>query len=543
MERSNPWRPPGLGWTRRAITATSAVTAADRGVVIDGTSGTYDVTATAAATLGSGFSFGLYNSGTGVVTFNPTTTETIRTPSGTALTLSLTQGQGAFIQTDGANWEVVCSVGLASGFGWSRRAVTGTATVTTADNGVIIDSTNNTFAANLPAAATAGSGFIVGFYVSGPGIFTITGNGAETIQTTAGSANTLALTTGMGLILQCTGTAWESIAGAGNAANGMFLTGGRVPYAGSQGRLIDAAGFTFNGTDLATPGALAITGALSGVTTIANSGIHTNTNATASTSVDTGALTVDGGIGANGAIYGGSTINVVSAAPRLGILNNTGTADDWGIYSESDHRISFKNNTSGYGEILKLSRTGVVTAVYNTASTNTTTGSIVSAGGMGVAGAMNVGGTITVPSGIIFANETLANYDEGTWTPKIAGDGTAGTQTYSVRTGYYVRIGKMVWCDFYINMSALDGATAGNIYIGDLPFAVSSASNYISGGNIGAWGNITLTGGYTQLNLRTQAGATLAYLGQSGSASGAANIGVAGISATTDLRGTIQYEI
>ena len=114
LAHDTPFMPPGLGRGRRAITATSAVTVADAGIVIDATSGTYDVTATAAATLGSGFSFGLYNSGSGTVTFNPTGAETVRTPAGTATTLALTQGMGAFIVCDGANWDVVTAVGLAA---------------------------------------------------------------------------------------------------------------------------------------------------------------------------------------------------------------------------------------------------------------------------------------------------------------------------------------------------------------------------------------------------------------------------------------------
>ncbi len=179
-----------------------------------------------------------------------------------------------------------------------------------------------------------------------------------------------------------------------------------------------------------------------------------------------------------------------------------------------------------------FAQTGAVTFSTGT-GTNTLNGNVT----------VTTGKTITAVSGIIFSNETLSQYDEGTWTPVVAGDSVAGTQTYSVQNGHYVRIGKMVWCDFYINMSALGGTTAGNIYIGGLPFTVGTGTNYISGGTLGAWGNITLTALYTQLNLRAVAGSTFAYLGQSGSAQGAANIGVAGISATTDLRGTIQYEI
>lgn len=108
---------PSLCWgfDRRAVTATTTVAATDRGYTIDCTSGTYDVAVTAAATLGSGFPFAVYNSGSGTVTVNPNGAETLRTPSGTVATIALTQGQGLFVLCDGSNFEVVGAVGLYGG--------------------------------------------------------------------------------------------------------------------------------------------------------------------------------------------------------------------------------------------------------------------------------------------------------------------------------------------------------------------------------------------------------------------------------------------
>ena len=103
---------PSWGFARRAVSATTAITAPDRGYTIDCTSGTYDVALTAAATLGSGFCFGVYNSGSGTVTINPNASETIRTPSGAATTLALTQGQGVLVMCDGAAFDVVSAVGV-----------------------------------------------------------------------------------------------------------------------------------------------------------------------------------------------------------------------------------------------------------------------------------------------------------------------------------------------------------------------------------------------------------------------------------------------
>lgn len=105
------------------------------------------------------------------------------------------------------------------GIGRGRRAVTSTATVTTADQGITIDSTSGTFATNLPTAASAAAGFHVSVYNSGSGTNTITANGAETIRSPSGTATTLALAQGEGVTLSCTGAAWEVILSTGIAAS------------------------------------------------------------------------------------------------------------------------------------------------------------------------------------------------------------------------------------------------------------------------------------------------------------------------------------
>lgn len=112
MDRTNP-DVPSWGYSRTAKTSTFTVAASDRGITFDCTSGTFDAALTAAATLGAGFCFGVYNSGSGTVTINPSGAETIRSPAGSAATLALSQGQGVLVLCDGTGFEVVASTGIA----------------------------------------------------------------------------------------------------------------------------------------------------------------------------------------------------------------------------------------------------------------------------------------------------------------------------------------------------------------------------------------------------------------------------------------------
>jgi hypothetical protein len=91
---------------------------------------------------------------------------------------------------------------------------------------------------------------------------------------------------------------------------------------------------------------------------------------------------------------------------------------------------------------------------------------------------------------------TLDDYEEGTFTPALAGSTTAGTQTYSTRNGTYTKIGRMVVGMGGLVLTAKDGATAGNLLITGLPF--TSAATFQSPAIFGYVRDIDLNvaGGY-----------------------------------------------
>lgn len=79
--------------------------------------------------------------------------------------------------------------------------------------------------------------------------------------------------------------------------------------------------------------------------------------------------------------------------------------------------------------------------------------------------------------GINFAaagGDTLTMYDEGTWTPVVAGSTSAGTATYSIQNGRYTRIGRQVFIECLISWSA--GTGTGNIRITGLPFTAANST-------------------------------------------------------------------
>ena len=72
---------------------------------------------------------------------------------------------------------------------------------------------------------------------------------------------------------------------------------------------------------------------------------------------------------------------------------------------------------------------------------------------------------------------TLDDYEEGSFTPTLIGSSTPGTQTYVAQVGRYIKIGKMVHINGYVEISGKDGAIAGNIQLGGLPVASENTTS------------------------------------------------------------------
>lgn len=82
-------------------TGAYTVVAGDLGTIINCTSGTFTVSLTAAATLGSGFNCWVWNTGTDTITIDPNASETIDSRT----TLVLRRGEGTQVICDGTNWQ------------------------------------------------------------------------------------------------------------------------------------------------------------------------------------------------------------------------------------------------------------------------------------------------------------------------------------------------------------------------------------------------------------------------------------------------------
>lgn len=126
------------------------------------------------------------------------------------------------------------------------------------------------------------------------------------------------------------------------------------------------------------------------------------------------------------------------------------------------------------------------------------------------------------------------------WTPTLAGSSTAGAQTYGTAWGAQIDIGPVRLALFSIVLTALDGATAGDVQVAGFPIPSNTGAT-LQAGWIGEFGGVTLTAGYTQLGLAVAPGVSVAGLVQSGSASAPLALPVAALSATSAVTGGVLF--
>jgi len=90
------------------------------------------------------------------------------------------------------------------------------------------------------------------------------------------------------------------------------------------------------------------------------------------------------------------------------------------------------------------------------------------------------------------ANNGLNDYEEGTWTPTIIQG--ISSQSYSIQSGHYIKIGHKVHLDFYIKVDQAN-ANAVHYRLGSFPFPIKGA-NHIRGGGCSTYWNLHVDSSY-----------------------------------------------
>ena len=117
---------------------------------------------------------------------------------------------------------------------------------------------------------------------------------------------------------------------------------------------------------------------------------------------------------------------------------------------------------------LVLNGSGVITGVTDLATAGVTLDDAALTNPV-VTGGVYLGGT--------GAANYLDDYEEGTWTPEYVPQSGAFTSvTYDYQTGYYIKVGNLVFLSGFIRTDAITKGTAsGSVVVSNLPFTANSS--------------------------------------------------------------------
>lgn len=109
---------------------------------------------------------------------------------------------------------------------------------------------------------------------------------------------------------------------------------------------------------------------------------------------------------------------------------------------------------------------------------------------------------------------TLDDYEEGDWTPRLSGTSGGEYTPSGINQGRYVKIGRLVFVTCQLQWSAVVSAYSGNLIVSGLPFTNNTTRAIGSMGAVST--GLNFTSGYGEWNFLIDPGYTYAYIIQSG---------------------------
>jgi len=140
--------------------------------------------------------------------------------------------------------------------------------------------------------------------------------------------------------------------------------------------------------------------------------------------------------------------------------------------------------------------------------------------------------------------QLLSWYEEGTWTPRFMDadrDSDDQSVNYGTRVARYMRIGRMVWLQFKLEITNLGSLTTSDIaHIGGFPFTSQNITDNQGGGMVFGASSLNVTAGYN-VGIENSYNQNWAYLNISDTAAGGSTMLVSELSTDASLRGSLIY--
>jgi len=136
--------------------------------------------------------------------------------------------------------------------------------------------------------------------------------------------------------------------------------------------------------------------------------------------------------------------------------------------------------------------------------------------------------------------EILDDYEEGTWTPVLGGQGGTSGQSYGNQNGTYTKVGRSVTCCFYVNMTT-KGTITGDLHLLGLPFTCGSGKRSVAA--LGYINKFTLTADHFISTYVEQSTTAIFIQEAEGEGDNVASLSTSNVEDSTELMGSVTYFI
>ena len=135
----------------------------------------------------------------------------------------------------------------------------------------------------------------------------------------------------------------------------------------------------------------------------------------------------------------------------------------------------------------------------------------------------------------------LDDYEEGTWTPEIIGDGGNSGQAYQLQQGSYTKTGRQISCMFFIRFQTEGSFSGSYLRLSGFPFTIKSQPQTV---HLTAIYFTNLGDSYISLGAQAYEGTTSAFIwGKKSATTSREYLGTSDLTNATDLSGSFIYNI
>lgn len=179
-----------------------------------------------------------------------------------------------------------------------------------------------------------------------------------------------------------------------------------------------------------------------------------------------------------------SIVSYLATTPNASIIANNYYHNGTNyIYKNTGYASNYSQGSGAHSWATAASGAAGGTVTFTTAMTLNANGNLALQGG--TTSASGVGVTFPATQSASTDANCLDDYEEGTWTPVISGNPTAGAATYTTQNGTYTKVGRTV--SFSLNCAWSAHTGSGILKVSGLPFTSINSAGVVY--TVTAFGN------------------------------------------------------